>query len=157
MKNLHIAIVSAFGAGFARFAPGTWGTLVGSIILYLLWTAGALTSPWTLVVMTIGVSLLGYYSIKQLPDSWIHDDQRIVIDEVVGLWATMIWIPINIKTLVLSFILFRLYDIFKPLGIRKFDDMTSDLGVIVDDLIAGVYANLTLRLVIVALSSYELW
>jgi len=157
MKMLHISIVSAIGAGFAKFAPGTWGTLVGSIIVYIVWQLGGLTSPWTLVFMTLGVSIIGYYSITKLPNSWVHDDQRIVIDEVVGLWATLIWIPINWKTLILSFVLFRLYDIFKPLGIRKFDNMDSDIGVIVDDLLAGVYANLTLRLVIVALSAYELW
>lgn len=157
MRFFHITVVSAFGAGFARFAPGTWGTLVGTIILYGLWSFGALSSPWMLLLITAGVTGLSYWSITQLPDNWIHDDQRIVIDEVLGLWVTMLWVPINWKTLILSFILFRLYDIFKPLGIRRFDNLKSDFAVIVDDLVAGVYANITLQILIVALSAYEVW
>ncbi len=157
MKFFHITVVSAFGAGFAKIAPGTWGTLVGSLLLYLLWSFGGLSSPWLLLVLTIMVTGLGYWSITKLPDTWIHDDQRIVIDEVLGLWVSMLWIPISWKTILLSFVLFRVYDIFKPLGIRSFDNMKSDIAVIVDDLIAGVYANITLRILIVALSAYELW
>jgi len=157
MKAFHIAVVSALGAGFAKFAPGTWGTLVGSIILWMLWIGGILSTPLVLLALTIGVTVLGYWSITQLPDTWIHDDQRIVIDEVLGLWVTMLWVPINWKTILLSFILFRLFDIFKPLGIRSFDDMKSDFTVIVDDIVAGVYANITLQILIVALSAYELW
>jgi len=108
MKAFHIAVVSALGAGFAKFAPGTWGTLVGSIILWMLWIGGILSTPLVLLALTIGVTVLGYWSITQLPDTWIHDDQRIVIDEVLGLWVTMLWVPINWKTILLSFILFRL-------------------------------------------------
>ncbi len=157
MKFYHTTIVTAFGAGYAKFAPGTWGTLVGSIILWILWTCGLLTAPWVLLAITLGVTALGHWSVTQLPDTWIHDDQRIVIDEVLGLWVTMLWVPISWKTLLLSFILFRLFDIFKPLGIRSFDNMKSDFAVIVDDLVAGVYANITLQILIVALSAYELW
>jgi len=140
-----------------RFAPGTWGTLVGSLIMTVLWQLGWLSSPWILVLLTLIFTLIGYYSITQLSDDWEHDDQRIVIDEVVGVWMTMLFIPITWEAIILSFILFRLYDIFKPLGIRYFDRLHSDWGVMVDDLVAGVYANLTLRLVIVALSSYGYW
>lgn len=156
-EKLQITIASAFGAGFAPFAPGTWGTLVGSIILALMWQGGLTDTGWPLLIFTFLVSLLGYWSINHLPKSWKHDDQRIVVDEVVGLFTTMIFIPITWKTIVLSFILFRVFDIWKPLGIRKFDNLHSNASVIVDDLVAGVYANFTLRGLILLLTAYGYW
>lgn len=157
MRLFHLLIASALGSGYAKFAPGTWGTLVGSIILGALWHLGALSHHLILLFLTVAMSIIGYWSITQLPKDWVQDDQRIVIDEVLGLWVAMLWIPISWKSLIASFILFRLFDIFKPLGIRKFDNIKSDAAVIVDDLVAGVYANLTLRLVIVVLSAYGIW
>lgn len=138
-------------------APGTWGTLVGNIIIVALWQMQLLSSVWVIPVITILFSLIGYWSITQLPEGWEHDDQRIVIDEVVGVWATLIFIPISWKTIILSFILFRIYDIWKPLGIRRFDNLKSDISVIVDDLLAGVYANITLRGLLILLTTYGIW
>ncbi len=139
------------------FAPGTWGTLVGNLIIIALWQMGLLESIWIIPLLTIAWSLIGYWSITELPDGWEHDDQRIVIDEVVGVWLTLAFIPISWTTIILSFILFRVFDIWKPLGIRKFDDLKSDFSVIVDDLIAGVYANITLRLLLLFLATYGIW
>lgn len=157
LNKLQITIASSFGTGFAPFAPGTWGTLVGTIVLVVLWQLGWLDTGWPLIVITVIVSFIGYWSINHLPSSWEHDDQRIVIDEVVGLFTAMIFIPVSLKTIVLSFILFRIFDIWKPLGIRKFDNLKTNASVIVDDLIAGVYANLTLQGLILLLSTYGYW
>ncbi len=139
------------------FAPGTWGTLVGNLIIVALWQMQLLSSIWIIPILTILFSLIGYWSITQLPKDWEHDDQRIVIDEVVGVWATLIFIPISWKTIILSFILFRIFDIWKPLGIRRFDNLKSDISVIVDDLLAGVYANIALRGLLLLLTSYGIW
>ena len=139
------------------FAPGTWGTLVGNLVIIALWQMGLLTSLWTIPLLTIAWSLIGYWSITQLPEDWQHDDQRIVIDEVVGVWLTLAFVPISWQTIVLSFILFRVFDIWKPLGIRRFDNLKSDFSVIVDDLVAGVYANITLRIVLLLLTTYGIW
>lgn len=139
------------------FAPGTWGTLVGNLVIIALWQMGLLASIWTIPLLTIAWSLIGYWSITQLPEDWQHDDQRIVIDEVVGVWLTLAFVPISWLTIVLSFILFRVFDIWKPLGIRRFDNLKSDFSVIVDDLVAGVYANITLRIVLLLLTTYGIW
>lgn len=136
------------------FAPGTWGTMVGNLIIIALWQMGLLESMWIIPIITIVWSMIGYWSITQLPEGWHHDDQRIVIDEVVGVWLTLAFIPISWTTIVLSFILFRVFDIWKPLGIRRFDNLKSDFSVIVDDLVAGVYANVSLRLVLLLLTAY---
>lgn len=157
MTKFHIFIASGLGSGFARFAPGTWGTLVGSVLVYLMWQGGILFNDWILTAVTVGTTLLGYWSVTQLPESWIHDDQRIVIDEVVGLFATMMFIPLSLKSIILGFILFRVFDIWKPLGIRKFDNLKSDSSVIVDDLLAGVYANIALRGLLLILIRYDIY
>lgn len=138
-------------------APGTWGTLVGNLIIIALWQMQLLSSSWVIPILTILFSLIGYWSITQLPKDWEHDDQRIVIDEVVGVWATLIFIPISWKTIILSFVLFRIFDIWKPLGIRRFDNLKSDISVIVDDLLAGVYANIALRGLLLLLTTYGIW
>lgn len=137
-------------------APGTWGTLVGSLIIIMLSQMGLLESHWVIPILIVSFSFIGYWCISQLPVSWQHDDQRIVIDEVVGLWMTLAFIPINWMTIISSFILFRIFDIWKPLGIRRFDNLKSDISVIVDDIIAGVYANLTLRGLLLLLT-YDIW
>ncbi len=157
MTKFHIFIASGLGSGFARFAPGTWGTLVGSVLVFLMWQGGILFNDWILTAVTVGTTLLGYWSVTQLPESWIHDDQRIVIDEVVGLFATMMFIPLSLKSIILGFILFRVFDIWKPLGIRKFDNLKSDSSVIVDDLLAGVYANIALRGLLLILIRYDIY
>lgn len=157
ISKIHTLIASGLGSGYAPFAPGTWGTLVGTFVLYGLAYCDWFNTGWMLLTITAIVSLIGYYSITQLPEGWVHDDGRIVIDEVLGLFTSMLFIPLTVKTLVLSFILFRVFDIWKPLGIRSFDKLKSNSSVIVDDLLAGVYANLTLRLVILLLSTYDLW
>ena len=109
------------------------------------------------MAITAGSCLIGYYSITNLPADWVHDDQRIVIDEVLGLFVAMLFIPLSWQNLFFSFILFRIFDIWKPLGIRNLDNFHSDFSVIVDDLLAGVYANLALRGLMLLLSSYDLW
>jgi phosphatidylglycerophosphatase A len=101
--------------------------------------------------MTLISCGIGYWSILRLPDDWLQDDQRIVIDEVIGMFITMLWLPLNWYTILIGFVLFRGFDIFKPFGIRSFDRKKTNWAVIVDDMIAGVYANIVLRTIIIFL------
>lgn len=150
-SKFAVFVASGMYSGFAPFAPGTFGSLVGSVIVYLLLIFSLIINPWTLLTLSIFSFLIGYWAIKALPDSWIHDDQRIVIDEVLGIFISLCFLPISIQTILLSLVLFRLYDIFKPLGIRSFDNLSSDMSVLLDDALAGVYANLTLQIIIIVL------
>lgn len=153
MKWLATFISSAGGAGYAPFAPGTWGTLVGCIILYVLSSyVHGFSAFLPLIVLTVVVSLISHQLIAFLPDTWIHDDNKIVIDEVLGLWVTLLFLPLTITNIILAFVLFRVFDIWKPLGIRWFDQLKSDWGVIADDIVAGIYANIALRGVILFLA-----
>ena len=150
-SNLAVFFASGFYSGFAPFAPGTFGSLVGSTMVYVLFHFALTTNPWILIALSILSFLIGAWAIKNLPSTWVHDDQRIVIDEVLGIFISLCFVPITVQTILLSLILFRVYDIFKPLGIRSFDNLSSDASVLLDDALAGIYANITLHVFILIL------
>lgn len=147
-------IVTFFGVGYTPTAPGTAGALAGGILFYLLsmvlFKTGLdfYTAQLVLAILTIVVLLVSVRSIKNLSETWEHDSQRIVIDEVVGIWIAMLFIPQSWLNYLLAFILFRFFDIVKPLFIRKIDKMKTSWSIMLDDVVAGVYANLTLQLII---------
>ena len=151
MKKLAIVISSGFGSGFIKPGPGTWGTAMAFFITVIIWKS-SLTLPISLPIVLSGFFyLLGLWSINNLGEDWDDDDQRIVVDEMIGFWITMIFVPLSWLNLSLAFILFRLFDIFKPLGIRRFDDIKTNWAVLVDDVVAGVYANIALRIILILL------
>lgn len=152
MKKLAIVISSGFGTGFIKPGPGTWGTAMAFLISIFLWKSPLPQNPYLPILLSGLFYMLGLWSINMLSDEWEDDDQRIVVDEMIGFWITIIFVPISWTSLILAFVLFRLYDIFKPLGIRKFDNIKTNWAVLVDDVVAGVYANITLQIILILLS-----
>lgn len=146
-KNTLIkCIATGFGSGLAPKAPGTFGTLA-AIPLYLLLTQ--LSSPAYLVFLLIatGLSVLvsqaaeGIYAAK--------DPSCIVIDEWAGFFWTMLFIPPTLPSLFLGFLFFRFFDIVKPFPVRFLQDkLPGGLGVVGDDVMAGIYSNGALRIVL---------
>ncbi len=135
-----------FGSGLAKFAPGTFGTLA-AIPLYLL----LVQLPWlwygviTLLAFYIGIRICQVTS----DDLKVHDFSGIVWDEFVGFWITMFLIPLDWKWVILGFILFRFFDIVKPWPIRELDQhVKGGFGIMIDDVLAGIYAWLCLFLVV---------
>jgi phosphatidylglycerophosphatase A len=132
-----------FGFGFARPAPGTWGT-IGAIpfALFLMATGGKIA----LAVGIVLVFLLGLWSAKkfeQMTDS--HDNSMIVIDEVVGVWITLLASTFSFLSILLAIVLFRFFDILKPWPISWLDrNLKGPLGVMLDDIAAGKLAALCL-------------
>ena len=131
-----------FGSGLAPKAPGTFGTLVGIPFVFLF---AELTVIWYLFVtglfFLLGVWAAHYYS-DHLGE---HDHSSIVWDEVVGYMITMAFVPLEWSWVVLGFVLFRLFDIWKPWPIRLLDKhVHGGFGVMIDDALAGVYAAVTL-------------
>lgn len=108
----------------------------------------AFRSIYFLIGALVFISIIGYWAILQLKNEWNHDDSRITVDEVVGIFITMIFIPLTVRNIVIGVVVFRIFDIWKPLGIRKIDDLHTDWGVIADDGLAGVYANICTRILI---------
>ena len=144
----HVVIATGFGTGFSPFAPGT----VGAILATLMWYALSifLSSSFLLyatILLILLFTVLGIWSANALEPVWGKDPSRIVVDEMVGVWiALLAVIPFQASEqlqwyyILIAFTLFRLFDIFKPLGIKKMEDMKGGVGVMMDDILAGIYS-----------------
>jgi phosphatidylglycerophosphatase A len=141
--NVNKIIASIFGIGFLK-GGGTYAAIVTCGFIYLLWQSPALQNPWYLFIITIAVTLLGVYVSNKVEPDWGEDSSRVVIDEVAGMLIAVLFIPANIYFLLAGLILFRFFDIVKPLGIRKMEALPSGTGVMMDDVLAGVYSNILL-------------
>jgi phosphatidylglycerophosphatase A len=129
-------VASVFGAGYAPVAPGTVGSLVTAVAIWLL----PLT-PFRIVVALVVVTLLGIWAGGRVERVLGRKDPGvIVIDEVAGMLLSMLGLPRNLPVLITAFLLFRLFDIWKPFPARESQALTGGMGVMVDDLIAGLYA-----------------
>lgn len=136
-------IASIFGIGFLK-GGGTYAALVTCGGIWLLWQSQAFQNPLYLLIITILITLLGVYVSNKVEPDWGEDSSRVVIDEVAGMLIAMLFIPANIYFLLAGFILFRFFDIVKPLYIRKMEALPSGTGVMMDDVLAGVYSNILL-------------
>ncbi|MDA7501701.1 phosphatidylglycerophosphatase A [Chitinophagales bacterium] len=147
MQSFHRFIATGFYSGLTPFAPGTAGTLLATVLLLaVLYFFPELEHyQYYFALFVIGYSLLSVFSSKQVELEWGKDDQRIVADEMAGYWITILFLPWTFTSLLLGVILFRLFDITKPLGVRKMEDLGLGWGVMMDDVLAGVYANCSLR------------
>jgi phosphatidylglycerophosphatase A len=145
---LSIVISSVFYAGYFPFASGTFGSFLIVVLYFFL--------PGSMNVAAIAVSLpviffTGVWTASRCETFWGKDSGRIVIDEVAGMYATLFLIPLNLKIVAAGFFLFRAFDIAKPFPVRRAENLPRGWGVMTDDVLAGVYANLALRIVIVAI------
>jgi len=146
VKKFIILSASWFGTGFSPFASGTVGTL-GAIPLYLLLA----TIPLPLYLLTLlAFSFFSCWASGQAEEIFGEKDSgKIVIDEVIGFLITMTAVPPSWLSIVAGFLLFRFFDITKIPPARFFDQkMKNGYGVVLDDVVAGIYACLSLHLLL---------
>ena len=139
------------GTGASPYAPGTVGTLLGIPLVYLL----SQWSLWVYLLVTVVLTVIGIWVCdKTSKDIGVHDHGGIVIDEVAGYLVTMIAVPVNVWTLIAAFFIFRFFDIIKPWPIGWLDkQVQGGVGIMVDDLLAGVYG---LAVIWIGIWSYPL-
>lgn len=145
-KNLTHILAFGLGSGLAKVAPGTWGSLVG--VLLALPLLGA--PVWLLLVVLIGGFFLGVYLCgKTAQDLGVHDHGGIVWDEFVGQWLVLFFMPEKSwPYIILAFLLFRVFDVIKPWPIKWLDKKVhGGFGIMIDDVLAGIFALLCLFLV----------
>jgi phosphatidylglycerophosphatase A len=133
-----------FGSGLSPKAPGTAGTVVAVPLLLLF-----INQSWYIYAfIVVAMFVLGVYLCDKCgKDLQVHDHSGIVWDEMVGYWLTMFLIPVSWVSLLAGFVLFRLFDIWKPWPIGWVDQrVTGGLGVMLDDVLAAIYAWLCLAL-----------
>jgi phosphatidylglycerophosphatase A len=136
-------LASGMGTGYSPFAPGTAGSLLG-LAIWWLWSD---LNIWLQLSFMVTTFFLGVWAATLTEKDWGHDAGKIVIDEVVGMWITLWLLPKNYLLYAVGFFLFRGFDIWKPLGARSIQKLPGGWGVMMDDLLAGVYANLLLQTV----------
>jgi phosphatidylglycerophosphatase A len=141
MNTFHKLIASGFGAGFCPVAPGTAGALLAtSVWIVLYYFSPCLLFPVTICLILL-FTVLGIWSSNVLEPAWGKDPSCIVVDEMVGVWIALLAVTgASVYYAALAFALFRLFDIFKPLGIRKLENLKGGWGVMMDDILAGVYS-----------------
>ncbi len=129
--------------------PGTAGTLVALFPILIYWNRGGEYLLLNQIFITLAVFFIGIWASTVIVETFKEKDpEYIVIDEIAGYMVAMIGFPTNWKVLLLAFILFRIFDIFKPPPIKQFENLPSGLGVMVDDVIAGAYTWLVMYLLV---------
>lgn len=138
-------VATAFGAGRSPLAPGTAGSAVGVL---LFWPLASL-SPAAQAAAILGLAVLGTVAGGRLASRLSSKDPGlVVVDEVAGQWLTLAALPFTPATAALGFLLFRAMDVLKPWPARDLERLPGGLGIMADDLAAGVYAHLLLRVVL---------
>ena len=147
-------LTTGFFSGYSPFAPGTMGALVATLI----WIAASyfITDFGTLFLATLYAivifTLASIAPINRLEKVWGEDPSRVVVDEVVGVWICLLAVPSDATLFstrywiytVMAFALFRLFDIWKPLGVRKMESIHGGWGVMMDDILAGCYGAIVM-------------
>jgi phosphatidylglycerophosphatase A len=145
---LPLIIGTSLYTGYIPFGPGTFASILALPMVFFLF------HNWlTYAILTIIIFIIGTFSAQYLGTVWNKkDDQRITIDEFIGILVTFLLIPkINWYMLLIGFVLFRFFDIIKPFGIRKTEKVKGGLGVMFDDIVAGIYANIILRILLLVI------
>jgi phosphatidylglycerophosphatase A len=146
IKRLSLEYASALHIGFIPGAPGTYAsvatTLVYSLVCFL---SGRIPFGLHLSAICL-ISLLGVLASANVSrNSGLEDPQYVVIDEVAGQLLTFLLIPVNPLNLVLGTVFFRVFDMWKPFPIKKLESLGGGVGIMADDLLAAVYANIILQ------------
>ena len=144
-QNRVLMMLATLGpVGFFKPAPGSWGSAAAVVLAAIL----AMLSPWLLEIATLLVCLLGVLAagLYQTVTSR-HDAPEVVIDEVAGQWIALLAVPLDWRWYLLAFLLFRLFDIVKPGPVRMAENLPGGIGVMADDIVAGVLAAACLLLI----------
>lgn len=141
--------------GYFPKGSGTVGAML-ALLLYVI--LHQLFGKYGIVANVVLVALITYPAIKLGDDAEIYfarkDPQEVVLDEMLGFWVTMLFHPFSWSTAVLGFFFFRLFDIMKPYPIHTLEHFHGGLGIMIDDIIAGVYANITITIIMVIMKVY---
>lgn len=138
------AIASCLGIGYIK-GGGTITALLFCIPWYFARTVGSF--EMIAFVITVAVTALGVWAASGVENDWGKDSSRVVIDEAAGMMISLLFVPITLSYVATGFVLFRLLDITKPLLIRRTESLPSGWGVMMDDMIAGLYTNVVLHII----------
>jgi phosphatidylglycerophosphatase A len=136
-----------FGCGYSPKAPGTAGSAAAVVLAVILHRWGGF-APWHFAVLAALIFLPSVWAAGYLArELHLEDPQIVVVDEVIGQWIALAGArELNVQGYVAAFALFRVFDIWKPAPVRQLERLHGGLGIIADDVMAGIYAALVLLL-----------
>jgi phosphatidylglycerophosphatase A len=135
---------SGLYTGYIPAASGTFGSMI-ALIIYLI---PGFESPNILIFVILIIFGLGIKASSIMEKRYGHDPAEVTIDEIVGMWIALLFLPKTIFVVIGAFIAFRIFDIIKPFPAREADAMHGGIGIMLDDVIAGIYANLLMQFVL---------
>jgi phosphatidylglycerophosphatase A len=145
MIQVHKLFAGCLGIGRIK-GGGTITAILCCAGWWFLQKAGV--SGNILLVITSLVTVLGVWSASSVEPYWGKDSSKVVIDEAAGMLISLVFIPATLVNLLVALVLFRFFDIVKPLFIRKMEALPGGWGVMADDVLAGIYSNMVLQLLI---------
>ncbi|MBQ8774033.1 MAG: phosphatidylglycerophosphatase A [Muribaculaceae bacterium] len=143
----HKLIATSFGVGYMPYGPGTMGALFGLLVWMLMFYTLDYCSLMIVTACLIVVfTLIGTWSASVAERFWGEDPSKVVMDETVGTWIALLAVPAggHWSYCVAAFVLFRFFDIVKPLGVRRMERFKGGIGIMADDILAGVYSAIVL-------------
>jgi phosphatidylglycerophosphatase A len=143
-SSIALALATGFGVGYVRFAPGTFGSLLGLLVWAVLPSSTAVQAAIIGVVFVAG-AWTATAAERRLKAT---DPGPVVIDEVLGMLVTLFMNPVGWAGAACGFLLFRVFDVAKPYPANRLERLHGGIGIMADDAMAGIYANLALRLVL---------
>jgi phosphatidylglycerophosphatase A len=139
---------TGFFSGFFPFASGTFGSLIAALIFFI-----PIFSFWYFLLPLIVVFfIVGVYTSEKIEQIVGQDPSIVVIDEFIGMWISLLFLPITFITVFLAFVFFRIFDIFKPFPANYYNDRSGGLAIMMDDVFAGIYANLLVQILVLIIN-----
>jgi len=142
---LEKTIGSGFFTGFIPFASGTFGSLAG----LLIYNIPGFENPQILISAIIIFTFYGIFLGTKFELVYGKDPGQCTIDEIVGMWITLLFLPKTLLISAIAFFVWRVFDIIKPFPIRKLESLNGGLGIMIDDVIGGIYALITMNLIVI--------
>ncbi|MEN3039205.1 MAG: phosphatidylglycerophosphatase A [Candidatus Kryptonium sp.] len=135
-------IATGFFSGYSPIAPGTAGSVIAILIYWFL-----INSSIHLLILSVLFLIIGIFTSAEFERKNGHDPSVVVIDEMVGMWVSLLFVEKKFSNVLIAFLIFRAMDIIKPPPARKFDRMNGGIGIMMDDVIAGIYTNILMQII----------
>ncbi len=147
MMRAHKLFASCFGTGFIK-GGGTIAAAITCLVWWLLQKESGFNN--IMIAVTSILTAMGVWSSNRVETDWGKDSSRVVIDEVAGMSISLLFVPVTLAHVITALLLFRFFDILKPFYIRRAEALPGGWGVMMDDVLAGIYSNTVLQVIIYA-------
>lgn len=143
LRRFGVFIATCAHVGYAPVAPGTFGSAIGLAVFYAVRHQGSIALEVAAIAFLV---VLGLWSATEAEHHFGGiDPGPVVIDEVIGMLITLAFVPVNVAGAIVGFLVFRVFDVAKPWPARRLELLPGGFGVVLDDVMAGVYGNLVVR------------